>query len=95
MSWKSIRFSIYTIILYCVLLFGVAFLFSINVVLGFVGVVLWIVIPMKIRNKAVDEASGVFDKILAKYIVPIIAALLVLGIILYFIFGSATGTGIF
>ena len=76
MSWKSIRFSIYAIVLMSALLFGIVFLFGFNAVLGIIGIVIWIVVPGVMRRKALNEASGVVDRVLAKYITPVVATLL-------------------
>ena len=82
MSWKSIRFSIYTILLFCGLLVGIVFLWNIYFVLGIVGIVLLLVFPGMLMRKAIREASGFFDTLFAKYITPGAAAVLGVFIIL-------------
>ena len=72
MSWKSIRFSIYSIIAMGLCLVALIFLFKSNFLMGMIGVVL-LVIPGMLHRKALDEAGGRFDKILAKYVVPLLA----------------------
>lgn len=83
MSGKSILYSILSLILYIAFLIGTVFLFKMQFILGIVGIAL-LFIPFKLQRKAIDEASGVFDKIFAKYIIPILLAIAILFIILYF-----------
>ena len=85
MSWKSIMLSIFTIVLMSALLFGVLFLFRIYFVLGIIGIVVWIIVPGVLRRKAIKEASGILDTILAKYITPVLATLLAFATIIYII----------
>ena len=72
MSGKSIRFSIYSIVTFAALLVGIVFLFKFNILIGFAGIVL-LLIPAKLQRVALEESSGTFDKVLAKYIVPVLA----------------------
>lgn len=72
MSWKSIRFSIYSLVLFAVVLFGIVNIFKFNILFGFLGILL-LMLPAGLQRKAVDEASGTFDKIFAKFIVPALA----------------------
>lgn len=85
MSWKSIGLSILSLVITIGLLFGTTFLFMIHYVLGIIGIILLIVVPLGIRHKALGEASGIIDKVIAKYIMPaatvIIAAIAVMIII--------------
>ena len=81
MSWKSIRFSIYAVILFAGLLVGIVFLFKFHILLGIAGVVL-LLIPAKLQRVAVGEASGRVDKIIAKFVVPGLAVLITLFAIL-------------
>ena len=46
-----------------------------------IGVVA-LILPAMLQRKALDEASGTFDKILAKYIVPALAIIATLFVIL-------------
>lgn len=86
MSWKSIRFSIYTILLFCGLLVGIVYLFRIETILGIIGIVLLLVFPGMLYRKAISEASGVVDRLLAKFITPVLVAVLGVGIILSMMF---------
>ena len=72
MSGKSIRFSIYSIVLFVAVIFGIVFLFKFNILAGIAGIFL-LFIPAKLQRIALEEASGTFDKILAKYIMPVLA----------------------
>jgi len=85
MSWKSIFLSILSMILYVGAAVGVVYVFKYNLLMGFLGILL-LAIPVFVQKKAVDEASGRFDKILAKYLVPAFAvvATLVIILMLYF-----------
>lgn len=71
MSWKSIILSILSLIITIGLLFATMFLFNVQIILGIIGIVLLIVLPLIIRYKALDAASGVVDRVFAKYIIPV------------------------
>ena len=75
MSGKSIRFSIYSIILFAAILVGIIFLFKFHFLVGIAGVVL-LIFPVKLQRIALDESSGTLDKIIAKYVVPILAVVI-------------------
>jgi len=77
MSGKSIRFSIYSIVIFIAVVLGIIYLFKYNILMGVVGIVL-LFLPAKLQRIALDEASGKVDKIIAKYIVPGIAIILTL-----------------
>ena len=81
MNWKSVRFSIYSIILFIAVLGGIIFLFKTHFLMVLIGVVA-LILPAMLQRKALDEASGTFDKILAKYIVPALAIIATLFVIL-------------
>lgn len=66
-------------------LFGIVFLFGINIALGIVGIVVWLFIPTMMRSKALDAANGPIDKVIAKYILPVVAAVFTVGTIIYII----------
>ena len=83
MSGKSIRFSIYSILLSVGLLLATVFLWGIHFILGIICIVLWIIFPNKCRSTAMDEAKGTFDHVLAKYVCPVIVALAAFGTIIY------------
>ena len=72
MSFKSIRFSIYSLILFVGLIFGIVFLFKFHFLMGIIGIVL-LLIPAKLQRIAIDEANGKADKFIAKYLVLILA----------------------
>ncbi len=72
MNFKSIRFSIYSLVLFVGLIFGIVFLFKFNILIGFAGIVL-LLIPAKLQRIAIDEANGKVDKFIAKYLVLILA----------------------
>ena len=70
MSLKSIIFSILAVLSGGALLFVDAILFGINTLLGIGGIVLLLVVPGALLKKAKEEADGVLDSILAKFIAP-------------------------
>lgn len=82
---KSILLSILAIVIYVGLLFGAIMLFSIDIVLGIIGLVVWIVVSGIFWRKATDAADGLISGLLVKYIFPIIGALLALGMIIYIV----------
>lgn len=49
--------------------------------MALLGLLLFI-IPVSIRNKALDESRGGFDKVFAKYGVPVLAVIITLAAIL-------------
>lgn len=69
MSWKSVRLSIYSLLLFIGAVLGIIFLFKFNILLGFAGIVL-LIIPAILQRKALDAADGIVDKVIAKFIVP-------------------------
>jgi len=75
MSGKSIRFSIYAVVLFALLIIAIINLFKFNILLGIAGVIL-LIFPAKLQRIALDEASGTADKIIAKYIAPALAVIL-------------------
>lgn len=88
MSWKSLGLSILSLVITIGLLFGSAFLFMIGPITGIIGIVLLIVIPQITLRNARDEATGIIDKVIAKYILPAvtvicgaIAVMIILGLI--------------
>lgn len=72
MSVKSIIYSIIALILFLGIIVGDVFLFRVQIILGIAGI-LALALPALLSRKAISEASGVFDKVFAKYIVPIVA----------------------
>ncbi len=83
MSGKSIFLSVLSFILFIGVVVISVFLFKMQFILGFLGVLL-IIIPIKLNRKAVDESNGTFDKILAKYIVPVLVFVALVFVVLYF-----------
>ena len=81
MSAKSIILSIVSLVLYVGILVGMVFMFKVHFMLGIVGIAL-LFIPFKIQRKAINEASGKFDEIFAKYIIPVILVVALLFVIL-------------
>ena len=79
-SGKSIRFSIYAMILTVVVLVACIFLLKWHFLMVLPGVVL-LIFPAMLQRKALTEASGTFDKIFAKFVVPIFAAAALLAVI--------------
>lgn len=83
MSWKSIICSIFAVLLFIAVVFAIAFLFSLNILIGFASIVLT-VIPALLQRKALRLSGGIIDKLIAKIIVPIlfvvIGLLAILGI---------------
>lgn len=75
MSKKSIFLSILSTLLFGGMLIAIVFLFKFNLLAGIAGVVL-LIFPVMLQKKAIDEASGTADKIIAKYIVPALAIVL-------------------
>ena len=74
MNWKSIRFSIYTILFFCGLLVCTVFLFQLDIMLGVFGIIALIVFAPMLAKRAVSEASGKIDKLVAKLITPLVCA---------------------
>lgn len=83
MSKKSILLAVLALLLYIGFAFGIVFLFKVHFMLGIVGIAL-LYIPFRIQRKAIDEASGKFDEIFAKYITPIIFGVVLVFVVLYF-----------
>ena len=66
MNWKSIRFSIYAVLLFAACIAGEIFLFKLSIIVGIFGIALF-ALPVILRNKAIDQASGKVDTLFAKY----------------------------
>lgn len=71
MSGKSIVQSIISVLLFCAVIVATVFLFKTSIPLGFIGIVM-LVIPEIVRRKALSNATGIIDKLIAKFIVPIL-----------------------
>ena len=72
MSLKSILYSVLAVLLAGGLLVLDVVLFGIQTILGIIGIVLILVVPGALLRKAIREASGVLDRIIAKFIAPIL-----------------------
>ena len=83
MGIKSILLSILSALLFVGVVIAIVFLFKAQFILGFVGLLL-VAIPIKLNRKAVDEANGTIDRIIAKYVVPVFALIGVIFIVLLF-----------
>lgn len=77
MSGKSVFLSILSIVLFAGVIFALIMLFKTQPLLALPGLLLFI-IPVAIRNKALDAANGKIDGAIAKYGVPILAVVLTL-----------------
>ena len=71
MSGKSIILSILSVLLFIVMVFAIVFLFKFTIIAGIAGFVL-LIFPVMLQRKALSEASGIIDKMIAKFIVPIL-----------------------
>lgn len=72
MSWKSLLLSILSVLLFWGLLAVTVFLFAIYWILGILGIVMVLVIPAILVRKAIISANGILDKLIAKYVVPVL-----------------------
>ena len=75
MSGKSIILSILSVLLFIVMVFAIVFLFKFAIIAGIAGFVL-LIFPVMLQRKALSEASGIIDKMIAKFIVPILFLIL-------------------
>lgn len=71
MSGKSILYSILSILLFVGVVFAIVFLFKFHFLLGIAGFVL-LIIPELVRRKAISASYGFFDKLIAKFVVPVL-----------------------
>ena len=76
-SWKSILYSILSVVLTAALLLADTFLFGIETILGIIGIVLILIVPGVMLRKAKREARGILDKLIALLIAP--ALILIVG----------------
>ena len=81
MSKKSIFLSILSMIVYVGVAIGIVYAFKMKILFGVLAIFA-LFIPAIIQRKAVDEASGRFDKLFAKFLVPAFAVVATLVIIL-------------
>ena len=83
MSIKSILLSIFSVILFLCVIVGFVFLFKTQFILGLLGLLL-LAIPIKMNRKAVDEANGTIDKVIAKFLSPVLALIGIVFVVLFF-----------
>ena len=72
MSGKSIFLSVLSVILFCGVIVALIFIFKTQVLFVLPGLLLFI-IPVAVRNKALDCANGKIDTFFAKILVPTLA----------------------
>ena len=88
MSLKSIIYSICAVVLAGALLLADTFLFGMNTILGIIGIVLVLIIPGVLIRKAIRSANGFIDKVIAKFIAPVLILVVgfftIMGIFLWF-----------
>ena len=77
MSWKSVVLSVLSILLFVGVVFTIVFFFKLFWIAGIAGIVLMI-FPEILRRKASSEASGVVDKVIAKFVVRVLFVILAL-----------------
>ena len=75
MSGKSIFLSILAVILFGGVVFALIMLFKTQALFVLPGLLLFI-IPVAVRNKAMDASRGKADEFIAKILVPILAVLI-------------------
>ena len=83
MSGKSILFSVLALITLLGVIVAVVFMFQAHFMLGIAGIFLAF-IPLKLQQKAREEANGKIDEWVAKYVVPGLALVGILFIVLFF-----------
>ena len=71
MSGKSILLSILSVVLFIGVVFVIAFAFSVNFLFGILAIILMI-IPAALQRKALSASCGIIDRLIAKFIVPIL-----------------------
>ena len=72
MSKKSILYSILAILSGGGMIFADILLFGIETILGIIGIVLTLILPGIFMRKAISHAEGIFDRLLAKLITPVL-----------------------
>ena len=82
MSLKSILYSILSVLLFYALLAVTVILFSIYWLLGLLGIVMVLVIPPILTRRAIVAACGILDKLIAKYIVPVLMLIGIVAVLL-------------
>ena len=70
MNWKSIVYSVLAVLSGGALMLADVVLFRIQAILGIIGIVLMLVVPSALIRKAIREADGVLDRIIAKFVAP-------------------------
>ena len=74
MSWKSLLCSIFAVLLAGGFIYLDIVLFGIALILGIIGIVLTVAIPVTLIRKAIAESYGVADKLIAKIVAPALIA---------------------
>ena len=72
MSWQSFKYSLLAVILTAVLLLGDTFLFALQTILGIIGIVLILIVPGVLLRKANANAAGFLDKLICRFIAPVL-----------------------
>ena len=72
MSGKSIMLSVLSVLLFVGLLVATIFLFRIEWIVGVAGIVVMVFVPPIVVRKAYTAASGILDRLIAKFIVPVL-----------------------
>lgn len=83
MSGKSIILSILSAILFLGFIVVEIFLFRNQFILGFIGLLLFI-IPIRLNAKANEESNGLVDKLIARFAVPVAILIGIIFIVLAF-----------
>lgn len=86
MSLKTIIYSILSVLLFWGFLIVTLVLFGFNVVLGIIGIVLTLTIPPILMRRALSSSNGILDKIIAKFVVPILYLVGLAAILLTYFF---------
>lgn len=86
MSLKTIIYSIISVLLFWGFLILALVLFGFNVVLGIIGIVLTLTIPPILMRRALASSKGILDKMIAKFIVPILYLVGLAAILLTYFF---------
>lgn len=83
MSKKSLILSILSAFLFIGIIVGIVFMFKTQFIIGFISLFA-ILIPVSLNRKAISEANGKIDELVAKFLVPVIAFVGLIFVVLYF-----------
>lgn len=81
MSGKSILLSIFSVLLFGAMIFVIVFAFSTNILIGFASIVL-LIFPAILQRKALKNAFGILDRLIAKFVVPALCVIMAFGAIM-------------